>query len=109
MEKQAKTSKEILNIHLFNTDASIAPISIRQYLYTLLRDLWIKEDGFSGKRPFGNSGWKYEIFIGLIREGVIEGSLDENGYLEDCDDAAGDKVILACIDEIFTGEKLRGE
>ena len=33
-------------------------LTVKDYLKTLLHTLWDEEDGFSGKRPFGNSGWQ---------------------------------------------------
>jgi hypothetical protein len=40
----------------FDSDAG-DNITIRDYLRILLETLWEEGEGFSGKRPFGNSGW----------------------------------------------------
>ena len=32
-------------------------LTIRQYFSRLMLELWTNEEGFSGKRPFGDSGW----------------------------------------------------
>jgi len=48
----------------FNSDAG-DNLTVRDYFYNLLRTLWIEEEGFSGKRPFGNSGWQYDIYNAL--------------------------------------------
>lgn len=57
--------------------------SIRHYLFRLLETLWIEDEGFSGKRPFGNSGWQYDLHEPLVRIGAIKGEIDENdGYTE---------------------------
>jgi hypothetical protein len=37
------------------------PITLRQWCREVLKELWRKEEGFSGKRPFGNGGWKRDI------------------------------------------------
>jgi hypothetical protein len=74
--------------------------TIRDYLVALLSTLWREADGFSGKRPFGDSGWQYDVYIALIKAGLIGGSLDEDGYVEHVDHAAGDQLILAAIDEL---------
>lgn len=41
--------------------------TVRGYLYALLATAWDEEEGFSGKRPFGNSGWKREIVGPLVK------------------------------------------
>jgi hypothetical protein len=35
--------------------------TIKQYLKKLLEMLWERGEGFSGKRPFRNSGWEYDL------------------------------------------------
>lgn len=47
--------------------------TVRGYLLELLEMVWVEEDGFSGKRPFGDSGWKHEIYGALNRAGIIPG------------------------------------
>jgi hypothetical protein len=59
-------------------------ITIRDYLHELLALVWAEGDGFNGKRPFGNSGWEYELYIPLIAAGYVDGVLDE-GYIESFD------------------------
>jgi len=62
-------------------------ITVREYLHKLLETLWIEGEGFSSKRPFGNSGWENDLIIPLVQAGFIEGKfsdvlLDEESYLE---------------------------
>lgn len=45
---------------------------IRDYLTTLLGAVWRDREAFNGKRPFGNSGWQYEIYDALARAGVVD-------------------------------------
>jgi len=54
------TGEEILNIKMVPNDADAE--TIRDYLKALLNQLWMEDEGFSGKRPFGNSGWQHEIY-----------------------------------------------
>lgn len=91
---------KVLAVELFGTD--IGDVTVRQYLKCLLKELWSEEESFSGKRPFGNSGWKFEVYLGLVREGIIKGEIDEDGYLVDCNNRAGDKIIVQCIDSLFS-------
>lgn len=69
-------------------------LTIREYFIKLLITLWEQEEGFSGKRPFGNSGWQFEIYEVLIKEGFIDGSLDEDGYVDALNHAKADKFIV---------------
>ncbi len=61
-------------------------ITVRQYLRMLLTTLWEEGEGFSGKRPFGNSGWEYDLYRPLIKAKFIGGQLDEDGWIESIDD-----------------------
>lgn len=60
--------------------------SVRDYLRRLLTELFDAEEGFSGKRPFGNGGWMRELQAPLIKAKYIKGRLDEDGCVEECDD-----------------------
>jgi len=76
--------------------------TIGEYLAELLVQLWIDGEGFSGKRPFGESGWKQWLYAGLIREGLIAGKLDEHGSIIDgVDTEEGDRLITLAIDELI--------
>lgn len=76
--EQAKKMETALDL-LFRCEDLHRDMTVRQYLYTLLDTLWDEEEGFSGKRPFGNSGWKQDIFDALIRNGFLAGK-EEEGY-----------------------------
>lgn len=69
----------ILEIKLKQNDASAETIG--DYLKTLLIKLWSDEEEFSGKRPFGNSGWQWTIYESLIENNIINGELDEDGFI----------------------------
>ncbi len=77
--------------------------TVREYLTELLTALWDKGEAFSGKRPFGNSSWKYEIYIALVEAGIVDGEIDrEDGYydLVDFDEHTADQAVLAAIEEL---------
>lgn len=71
--------------------------TVREYLVKLLAELWREEANFSGKKPFGNSDWQWEVYVPLVKAGLVGGLLDEDGYLEDCDTGKADELILAAI------------
>jgi hypothetical protein len=71
----------ILDLEMEENDAKAQ--TIRDYLKKLLIELWVREEGFSGKRPFGNSGWKHDIYRTLVLNNVVSGSITE---YDDCID-----------------------
>lgn len=55
-------------------------LTVRDYLRILLLQLWAQQEGFSGKRPFGNSGWEYDLLFPLAKAGFVDlGPMDEDG------------------------------
>lgn len=91
-------NEDVLNITFESKDLG-ETTTIRQYLLRLLTTLWDDEDSFSGKRPYGNSGWKYEIYYALAEEGYIEGERTEDGGWDDMDIETADKLISEIIAE----------
>jgi hypothetical protein len=90
------TGEEILAIPMpLDNDADAD--TIRDYLVELLSTVWREEEGFSGKRAFGNSGWQHEVYHGLAKAGLIEGEFDDEGYLDDCDYRAADALVQRAI------------
>jgi hypothetical protein len=63
--------------------------TVRDYLKGLLQNLWIEGEGFSGKRPFGNSGWEYDLYQPLIAVGFPKDNYREM-----------DEAILRAIDAL---------
>ena len=86
----------------FNSDAG-DNLTIRDYLRTLLETLWSEGEGFSGKRPFGNSGWEYDLYAPLIKAGFIKGRLDEDGYVADFDSNEAESYVFDLITAAFHG------
>lgn len=84
----------ILDLPMEENDAKAA--TIRDYLKALLQTVWGEEEGFSGKRPFGNSGWQWDVFKALVKGGAIKGKI-EDGDLVEHDQDEGDKLIYAAI------------
>lgn len=76
--------KDVLEIKFMSGDLN-RELTVRQYLKVLLVTLWDEGESFSAKRPFGNSGWQYDLYAALIKVGAIEGSLDDEGCVRDFD------------------------
>lgn len=66
--------------------------TVRAYLIGLLAGVWEHREGFSGKRPFGNSDWQYEVYEALVRQSFIDGAFDTDGYLDMVDTDGGDRA-----------------
>lgn len=84
----------------FDSDAGDG-LTVRDYLRTLLETLW--REGFSGKRPFGNSGWEYDLYAPLIKAGFLKGELDDEGYVRSLDRAAAEAYVFDLINAAFHG------
>lgn len=95
MSTTEPTPQQVLDLALPENDSGAS--TVRGYLVALLAELWREEEGFSGKRPFGNSSWQYDIYVPMVTAGMISGRLDEHGYAEELDDRAADALILAAI------------
>lgn len=82
-------------------DANAATVG--QYLSRLLTTLWVEEDGFSGKRPLGNSGWCWDIYNALADRGVIIAERDDDGMwdLRKSSINEVDRRICAAIEWLF--------
>jgi hypothetical protein len=66
--------------------------TVREYLTALLQALWTEGEGFSGKRPLGNSDWQFDLYAPLIDGGLVTG--DDEGC-PDREDIAVDLITAA--------------
>jgi hypothetical protein len=86
----------------FNSD-DIPTETIRDYLKGLLSTLWSQGESFSGKRPFGNSGWEGSLVFTLVKAGCIVGQVitddddPEDSYVDEYDRKAYDKFVADMI------------
>lgn len=100
-EKAAEwTPERVLALEIEDQDSGAK--TVRDFLKALLGELWFKEEGFSGKRPFGNSGWKRNVEVALVKAGAVKGAIftyEEDGSieLESIDHKAADALILKAI------------
>lgn len=92
----------------FKCDDLARTLTIREWLIELLATLWAEEESFSGKRPFGNSGWQWDVAPVLIKNKVVKGELDEDGYVAEVDDEQLRKTIADAIQELGRGGPSNG-
>ena len=79
--------------------------TIREYFKFLLLNLWDEKEGFSGKRPFGNSGWEYELYATLIKNNIILGELDDFGQVQTLNkenEQKADQLIFDVISNLYS-------
>lgn len=67
------------------------------YLKSLLETIWKEGEGFSGKRPFGNGGWEFDVYKALVKAELIEGRIDEDDDLATVNQKEGDELVVAVI------------
>jgi hypothetical protein len=71
--------------------------TVKDFLIALLVTLWEEEEGFSGKRPLGNSDWQPQVYESLAKAGLIDAEFDEWGYIDNIDYKHVDSLIIAAI------------
>lgn len=86
-------TNEILDLK-FKSDDLHKEITIREFFYKLMELLWIEQEGFDGKRPFGNSSWDHDLIKCLVVNKLVKGKVDEDGYLEDFDYDKVNKFVI---------------
>jgi hypothetical protein len=94
---------EILDISMYSNDADAPTIGV--YLSKLLLKVWYERECFDGKRPFGNSLWENEIYCALVHAGAVDGKLDDDGWLAECDRESADEIIDQVIRSMAEGKR----
>ena len=92
--------KESLLNKMFYAEDIGEILTLREYLCMLLTTLWEEKEGFSGKRPFGDSCWELSIYRLLVDQKVIDGEIDEDSYLKIFDQQSADAIIKDLIHEM---------
>lgn len=77
-------SKKILKLKFYSKDLR-KEITIKDFFKELLKTLFKEQEMFDSKRPFGNSDWDSDLIVCLIKNNIIYGKLDEDGFIEDYD------------------------
>lgn len=91
--------KKILALPM-GEDADAGP-TVGDYLRITLKALIHEGEGFSGKRPLGNSDWDSQLAIALIKGVALKGAMDT--YDEpDFDWADFNKVMFKAVDAMET-------
>jgi hypothetical protein len=83
------------------THKQLGDISLREFFCNLLIKLWDEQEGFSGKRPWGNSGWDEPVYAALIKAEIINGEFDSEGCIKSCDFGEGSEFISNMLLHVF--------
>lgn len=67
---------DALDLKFYDGDTG-SMTTIRAYFKKQLSTLWAEGESFSGKRPFGNSGWEGCLEGVLIRHHCVPGVIDD--------------------------------
>lgn len=74
-EETEDPAHQILHLPMAPNDADASTVG--EYLGLLLSTLWIENENFSGKRPFGNSDWNFDLYDAMEKAGLCDISFDE--------------------------------
>lgn len=107
LPSDANVYEQALNAPMTQCD-DFDDIKVIEWLHKLLDTIWVEEEGFSGKRPFGNSGWSLDLIYALIDCGYIPGKIerDEDGDFIDSeyDSREADRLVRELIRYAFYRE-----
>lgn len=91
------TPDKILDLPMDPERNDAGASSVREYLIELLT-LLVEYGEDAIKRPFGNSGWAYELYGPLAKAGLIDGEYNEDeGWIEQLDIPQGRRLLLEAI------------
>lgn len=68
--------EEILNLTFYSNDLH-RTVTVREFFIELLKKLFEDMECFSGKRPFGNSDWDYDLYNLFLQNNLIEESYED--------------------------------
>lgn len=77
--------------------------TVKAYLLALLSRVWELDESFNGKRPFGNSEWKHDLYGPLVAAGYVKGEPDEGRHSIDYESAnirLADALIFKAIEAL---------
>ena len=95
-------SKQILALEFHSNDLD-KDITVKDFMKELLSTLFKEMECFSGKRPFGNSGWEYDMAICFVKNKIISGTIEDLGDGDidiDFDSNDFDKMIQKIISDL---------
>lgn len=93
---------DILDYQYSFEDAGVT--CLRDYFYEILTTLWIRGEGFSSKRAFGDSDWQWQAYYCLAEAGAIKADFDSDWEEWEFSEEEAEKKVLDLIHHIFKGD-----
>ena len=91
------TPQEVLDLPMPEGHESGAA-TIRQFFVAVADRVWNYGEEFSGKHPFGNANWHWDLYRVLVQAGVVEGFRDGlGGELLPSDIFVADRIVRDAI------------
>jgi hypothetical protein len=91
------TGLQILDLEMTPEENDARASTVREYFALLVEQVWVQGEGFRGKRAFICTGWDWDLFVPLIRAGLITGTIDEYRRPAEFDFAEGDRLVKLAI------------
>lgn len=83
---------------VLNMDVDGTPL--RKMLKDLLTMVIMQGESFDSKRPWGDGGWEFDIYLAMVQNGFVDGKI-EDFMLWEVDTTKCDEILIRCIEEIF--------
>ena len=83
----------LLNLTFYSDDLG-ETMTIKAFFIRLLSDFWQQKEGFSSKRPYGNSYWERDVLACLVENKAFPATFDEDGNIDEYDSEAFDAFVL---------------
>lgn len=84
------------NVIFYSSDLG-RDMSVRDFFKQLMITLFVEGEGFSGKRPFGNSGWTHDLEKTAVENKFVQGVIGSDGYVENIHSEEFDDLIFNTI------------
>lgn len=91
------TGLQMLDLAMTPEENDARASTVREYFALLVEQVWVQGEGFRGKRAFVCTGWDWDLFVPLIRAGLIKGTIDEYRRPAEFDYTEGDRLVKLAI------------
>lgn len=93
------TSIDVLNTPMDPDENYTKATTVGEFLADVATVMW---NNRYAERLFGNSDWAQAVEAALIKAGYVEGTFDEDGYIESSDGETTDTLVLKALHELPT-------
>lgn len=83
-------TKDVLNLQFYSSELG-KTVTVKEYFKAQLKALWTEQDGFSGKRPLGDSDWGSVFMDIFLYHKLIDGPEDYDAH---------DRIVAKCLEAL---------